>query len=1008
MRSFTQWLLATSLLMLPVVAFSQQPCMPILQTDTSEILFDGTVFKVATGDSTLYIGGNFRSVGKHSGGAIYIDKNNGKPIGRYAWPKIYGTINSVPDGSGGWVLYGSFRRKDDTTRYCLATLNNAGFLQLYYTTTDGTINSAAVNNGVLYIGGSFTKVNGVSRNRLAALSMTNQALTSWNPNITNAGQLVPQVLSMFYYNNNLYIGGIFTHIGAAVRRNLAAVDISTGVATSWNPAVYFTTSPLDGIVNRILKVGNLVYVAGRFDNVGGNAKNNLAAVDISTGSATSWNPAPDYNVFALANKGDTLYVGGNFKTISSTPKNGFAAYSIVSGNLLPINIDVKIIFTERINDIAVLGDSLYIGGGFDTINNQYRRNIAAFNRLTGAMLPWTSHTNDEVLDVYADNGQIFVSGNFSSVARKLRNNIAELDLKSDTITKWNPIVNDSVFAINVIGNKVYIGGAFSNVNDSARNYNAALDAVTGNTLAWNPKADGAIYSIVKNSSNQYYAGGVFAKVNGMNKNGIAQLDSMGMPASWTGINTAGSKVYCLLINNGKLFVGGEFTDITGTTRTNLGAINLSTGLCDVFNPVLLIANTHTFTIPPVKNIHPWGAGIAVPGRIFTQSGMNGLGNYYILGFVTTSPSTGSYLYASVPEPINDFQISGIRTIVAGDFKTIIDTPTVHIQRTQTSKLLALIDIATGFSSPFTSPFNWGDHANTIGIYGNKMYVGGDFHDGYLGSFSGLSFFNLSYTMPQISIKSDTNNFCDGYPVTLTASSNISYGASLHWTKNDTVVGNNTKTYSYVPKNGDWVYCILDYPNNGCYANIMMPSDTVKYKVMGYVTPEITISSVNVADINATVVVRAKVKNAATGYSIEWFNNKTSMGKTTVDSFVYFKTTGIDSIWAVITPRTDTCYVTDTSNAMWIVPTAVTRVSGNDDIKIYPNPFDRYVIINELSAGDVILLYDITGKGIKEATVIANNTTNYVYEINDVTKGTYNIQIKDKRGQLKKTALLQKH
>jgi len=58
--------------------------------------------------------------------------------------------------------------------------------------------------------------------------------------------------------------------------------------------------------------GSTVYVGGGFTSVGGQARNRLAALDASTGNATSWNPNADSWVNALAVSGSTVYVGGEF------------------------------------------------------------------------------------------------------------------------------------------------------------------------------------------------------------------------------------------------------------------------------------------------------------------------------------------------------------------------------------------------------------------------------------------------------------------------------------------------------------------------------------------------------------------------------------------------------------------------------------------------------------------------------------------------------------------------
>jgi hypothetical protein len=48
--------------------------------------------------------------------------------------------------------------------------------------TDGQVSAIVVSGNKIYLGGYFTHVDGVQRNRLAALDATTGQLTSWNPN----------------------------------------------------------------------------------------------------------------------------------------------------------------------------------------------------------------------------------------------------------------------------------------------------------------------------------------------------------------------------------------------------------------------------------------------------------------------------------------------------------------------------------------------------------------------------------------------------------------------------------------------------------------------------------------------------------------------------------------------------------------------------------------------------------------------------------------------------------
>src|SRR5215831_348415 len=145
------------LLAMVVTALSHLPADA--QTIRSDLwCTDGVVNAAALSGNLLYIGGNFTTVGPATG--------NGAPL----------------DGATG-LAPGSFAR-----------------------VTGGSVDVAVADGaGVWFIGGEFTKVNGVARSGLAHI-LSDQTLSSWNP---NPGFVYVLLLS----GSTLYVGGAFTSIG---------------------------------------------------------------------------------------------------------------------------------------------------------------------------------------------------------------------------------------------------------------------------------------------------------------------------------------------------------------------------------------------------------------------------------------------------------------------------------------------------------------------------------------------------------------------------------------------------------------------------------------------------------------------------------------------------------------------------------------------------------------------------------------------------------------------------
>jgi len=137
--------------------------------------------------------------------------------------------------------------------------------------------------GGWYIGGKFTRVGGIARNRIARILPNGLVDRHWDPDADGGAQT--GVLALAVSGSTVYVGGEFGSIGGQPRNKIAALDAVTGQATAWDPNANAT-------VEALAVSGSTVYAAGWFTGIGGQPRNNLAALDAVTGAATAWNPNP--------------------------------------------------------------------------------------------------------------------------------------------------------------------------------------------------------------------------------------------------------------------------------------------------------------------------------------------------------------------------------------------------------------------------------------------------------------------------------------------------------------------------------------------------------------------------------------------------------------------------------------------------------------------------------------------------------------------------------------------
>ncbi|MBK7113787.1 MAG: hypothetical protein IPH60_15260 [Flavobacteriales bacterium] len=89
------------------------------------------------------------------------------------------------------------------------------------------VQDIAVENGVVYLVGSFNTVGGQPRGYGAALSLSTGDLLPWDPMASNA------ISSVVAHEGLVYVGGSFSTIGGQSRQRFAALDGITALATRW-------------------------------------------------------------------------------------------------------------------------------------------------------------------------------------------------------------------------------------------------------------------------------------------------------------------------------------------------------------------------------------------------------------------------------------------------------------------------------------------------------------------------------------------------------------------------------------------------------------------------------------------------------------------------------------------------------------------------------------------------------------------------------------------------------
>ncbi|WP_457205393.1 PKD domain-containing protein [Nocardioides sp. P5_C9_2] len=351
------------------------------------------------------------------------------------------------------------------------TINQAGLASYNYQTgLIDTSFRPTFNGGVsaveaspdgtkLFVAGSFNTVNGVAKQKVASLNLTTGAPLSTFAFTNNTNN---QVQSLAATNSTLYVGGRYTRINGVLRTGLAAVNAASGVVDQG-----FDNQIAGGIgVNGQLGVpqlklthdGTKLLVVHTGRRIDGQDRLGMAIIDTATKELLPWRStlwddnlarvggvtriygadvAPDDSYFVV-----TSGSGGDAPPISDTaiayPLNGT---SLQSSDVQPLWISRHF---DSIYSVAITEVAVYVGGHFQFVESPTSND------------PYPGLTN-----VGYGTGQGLAGyGLGDQVVR--RDHIAALSPTNGKSLEWNPLDGSNSFegnkAMEATPRGLFIGG----------------------------------------------------------------------------------------------------------------------------------------------------------------------------------------------------------------------------------------------------------------------------------------------------------------------------------------------------------------------------------------------------------------------------------------------------------------------------------------------------------------------------------------------------------------------
>ncbi len=394
--------------------------------------------------------------------------------GTVAWTvDAAGPIYTARPSGDNILLGGAFNSGGGHIRSHLAEINlgtgvGAGTATNWSAFVDGPVYSIVARddgNG-LYIGGDFSNVRTATtaRNNIALLSTSSGNVEDWDPSITGGAV---RTMALSVDQATLYVGGQFSTVAGVGRQRIAALDTTVagvagaGVLTDWNPG---PNPGADGDVHSLVvsNDGSLVFAAGDFSIIGGVARSRIAALKVANGTPLSnalWAVNSVNGVvrtLALSDDDSLLYLGGDFTSIddgttgSPYSRNRIAVLEINGTSnqwSVAATIDPDVSAGTSVYSLDLSSDDrmLWVGGAFSALTSAplpnaplARGNVARYSLTEDSAIPlnavtaWNPQLAGGSPPVYVterteDDGLVMVGGEFTSVAGAPHNYLALFD-----------------------------------------------------------------------------------------------------------------------------------------------------------------------------------------------------------------------------------------------------------------------------------------------------------------------------------------------------------------------------------------------------------------------------------------------------------------------------------------------------------------------------------------------------------------------------------------------------
>lgn len=420
------------------------------------------VVNYATSNGTANAGDYTGQSGKLNFGAGETKKTFTVPIRADAGIEDDETVNlTLSNPTGGAVLGGQriatlHIANDDTT-------TAVGGVDTHFTGGSyGVVYATAVQpDGKLMAAGEFTGLIGGSRVRVGRLNTDGTLDGGFNPAAWLDGTANVVVVQS---DGRVLVGGSFTIVNGVTRNRLARFNADGTLDSTFNPGI----GPNSTVYSLLVQPNGDILVGGAFSAFNNEGRSYLARLYSDGSLDPEFNLQVNSSVWAMELGIDgKLVLAGDFTSVLGTTRNRVARLKVDES--IDEVFDPGIGPNSTVRALAVQPDGrVVIGGAFGSVNGQGFTHLARLNPDGLADLSYAGYANNVVYSLALQpDGRLLMGGEFTAVAGQPANRVARLLGHGTPDPSFDPGTgaNATVFtlALQADGN-VVAGGNFTQFN----------------------------------------------------------------------------------------------------------------------------------------------------------------------------------------------------------------------------------------------------------------------------------------------------------------------------------------------------------------------------------------------------------------------------------------------------------------------------------------------------------------------------------------------------------------